>query len=557
MPKRTINTDNVIQAARAAAGDRLRREYTGRIGRTFDSAIATGNANEVYVRIEGDTEATAAVYPTGTDLAAIEYDAPVRLKRVRGVWVVTGFDASEGAAFFEGAPPANSWYNQSFIIRTASTALPNATALGSLASGYLKSTTTSGAVTTQATPIPLSDGGTGANLASAQNGAVVKSGTALTTRLDKLNATTAPTVNDDSGDGYSVGSQWIDTTNDKAYVCVDASVGAAVWVEQGGSSISLPLYIPDGGIGNQITPSTRGTVYAAGAASLYARKDMEQSAPVIPTVNDDSGDGYAKASYWLNHSASNAFFVCTDETAGAAVWLEAGVPLSNPQNWVYAAPTSGSGRMTVRALVSGDIPNLAASKITSGTFDAARIPTLSVSNISNASGALISSQTLGASATSISFTSIPSTYSHLELILFLRSDNAGTGELAIIRINADTTAANYFSMRGVTSHSASTSTAETLGATTGGIVANAALGNGATAGHYGVFRVLIPRYSAAVKHTLTYDGFRLISTTTGNLQETFGGGIHTTAAAITQIDVLPNTGTNWLTGSQASLIGLF
>ena len=48
-------------------------------------------------------------------------------------------------------------------------------------------------------------------------------------KLNKLDGTTAPAVGDDSGDGYAVGSVWIDVTNDKAYVAVDVSVGAAVW----------------------------------------------------------------------------------------------------------------------------------------------------------------------------------------------------------------------------------------------------------------------------------------------------------------------------------------
>jgi hypothetical protein len=82
-------------------------------------------------------------------------------------------------------------------------------------------------------------GGTGANtaarLAVAANGSLLRAASGQTTglewQLNNLAASAAPTVNEDSGDGYSVGSIWIDTTNDKAYVCLDASVGAAVWTE--------------------------------------------------------------------------------------------------------------------------------------------------------------------------------------------------------------------------------------------------------------------------------------------------------------------------------------
>lgn len=50
-------------------------------------------------------------------------------------------------------------------------------------------------------------------------------------------ATAAPVVGDDTDDGYSPGSIWIDTTNDNAYVCLDATAGAAVWEQiDGGAS---------------------------------------------------------------------------------------------------------------------------------------------------------------------------------------------------------------------------------------------------------------------------------------------------------------------------------
>lgn len=46
---------------------------------------------------------------------------------------------------------------------------------------------------------------------------------------NNLAASAAPTANDDSGTGYSVASNWIDTTNDNSYICVDATATSAIW----------------------------------------------------------------------------------------------------------------------------------------------------------------------------------------------------------------------------------------------------------------------------------------------------------------------------------------
>ena len=46
-----------------------------------------------------------------------------------------------------------------------------------------------------------------------------------------LTATADPVAGDDSVDGYTIGSRWVNVTLDKEFVCLDASVGAAVWTQ--------------------------------------------------------------------------------------------------------------------------------------------------------------------------------------------------------------------------------------------------------------------------------------------------------------------------------------
>ena len=48
---------------------------------------------------------------------------------------------------------------------------------------------------------------------------------------NKTDATVAPTVTNDSSEGYSISSRWFDVTANEVYVCIDPAVGAAVWVQ--------------------------------------------------------------------------------------------------------------------------------------------------------------------------------------------------------------------------------------------------------------------------------------------------------------------------------------
>lgn len=49
-----------------------------------------------------------------------------------------------------------------------------------------------------------------------------------------LAATTDPTVNDDSGAGYAIGSRWVNLMAGTEFVCTDSSIGSAAWKETTG-----------------------------------------------------------------------------------------------------------------------------------------------------------------------------------------------------------------------------------------------------------------------------------------------------------------------------------
>lgn len=64
-------------------------------------------------------------------------------------------------------------------------------------------------------------------------------------RVTPTSTGAAPTVNEDSSTGYAVGMQWVDTstTPDSFYICLDASIGAAIWSGPIGSN-TAPIHAP-------------------------------------------------------------------------------------------------------------------------------------------------------------------------------------------------------------------------------------------------------------------------------------------------------------------------
>lgn len=128
--------------------------------------------------------------------------------------------------------------------------------------------------------------------------------------------TANPTAGDDAADGYVVGTIWINTTTDAAFIATDVTAAAAVWVPIGTS------------------------VHTAAAD---------------PTVNDDSSDGYALGTIWVNTS-TDAFFIATDVTVGAAAWSAGGGGgglMPTEDGTVFASDGAGTAGEWVRDLDLG------------------------------------------------------------------------------------------------------------------------------------------------------------------------------------------------------------
>ncbi len=127
------------------------------------------------------------------------------------------------------------------------------------------------------------------------------------TPKNKLNATTDPTKDDDSSEGYTVGSFWVNifvdvngTRHNKAFLCTSALDGNAVW-----------------------TTIDKMTVKSA-----------------APTANNDGGSpdgtnadrGYAIGSFWLDITTQTdpKLYVCVSNAVNGASWKEVGAS-SGPQ----------------------------------------------------------------------------------------------------------------------------------------------------------------------------------------------------------------------------------
>lgn len=162
----------------------------------------------------------------------------------------------------------------------------------------------------------------------------------------------------------------------------------------------------------------------------------------------------------------------------------------------------------------------------------------------------IATTTLGSAATNITFSFIPATYTDLRLVLVARSDRAiNTIDSLYFQVNSDT-ATNYSSTilfgDGVSAQTFRQSSASQIFA--GSIPAS-----GATSGIFGLAIIDIFSYAGSTNKTFLCDSSG-DSNGSGRASRTVA--LWRNTAAITSTKVYPAFGTNFITGTTATLYGI-
>ena len=164
---------------------------------------------------------------------------------------------------------------------------------------------------------------------------------------------------------------------------------------------------------------------------------------------------------------------------------------------------------------------------------------------------LISSNVLSSSAASVTFSAIPATYTDLVVRCSARSDAAGTSDRMRIYFNGETTGTNYSgtNLQGTGSVAASGSDANDAGAILGAIDAATA-----TASTFGNGEIYIPSYT--VSQNKPFSDFSASENNATAASIRIYADLWRNTAAITSLQLVVNSGGNFVSGSSFYLYGI-
>lgn len=146
---------------------------------------------------------------------------------------------------------------------------------------------------------------------------------------------------------------------------------------------------------------------------------------------------------------------------------------------------------------------------------------------------LIASNTLGSAAASVTFSSIPGTYTDLVLRISARNSDASVVDNCVLKFNGDGTTTNYSEtfLEG-TGSAASSSRVSSQARFLYGMIIN---GNNSTSNTFGNLEVYIPSYTANQNKPASMFGVQETNATAAYMESS--AGLYRNTAAITSIEL--------------------
>lgn len=163
---------------------------------------------------------------------------------------------------------------------------------------------------------------------------------------------------------------------------------------------------------------------------------------------------------------------------------------------------------------------------------------------------LIAHQELTSSQASITFSSIPATFTDLVLVTSMRTNRSGFEDS--IRISFNSSGGTAYSIRRL--YGNGSSVASNANTSQAFIEPYSVNGNTSVANTFASMQVYIPNYRVSAAKSVSID---LVSEDNGtSALQSINAALWNDNAAITSIAMVPNTGTSFLTGSSATLYGI-
>ena len=164
---------------------------------------------------------------------------------------------------------------------------------------------------------------------------------------------------------------------------------------------------------------------------------------------------------------------------------------------------------------------------------------------------LISSNVLTSSAASVTFSSIPATFTDLVVRLSVRSSRSANNDGILYTLNSDTSA--IYSETVLENYGGSASSSRSSAQT--GFSLNAINASTSTANTFTSIELYLPNYLSTTSKPISYFGTKENNSSTNNAIDAIAD-LYRNTTAITSVTFAPVTGPNWLSGSSFYLYGI-